>query len=151
MESGLWQGVIVNYYTLNHVGPITVSGQTTPEQLREALVALHRELRATLEPGYFTDEELEATKAHRAVSTAFGMERASENSHTIGFWWSVVGVDYYFRYIDAMAEQTPPDLQRYARTYIVGKPHVTGVMLPRGTMRALQLTESELAAIGGPR
>lgn len=151
VESGLWQGVIVNYYTLNHVGPITVSGQTTPERLREGLEALHRELRATLEPGYFTTEGLESTKAYRAVTTAFGMERASENAHTIGFWWSVVGVDYYFRYIDAMAEQTPADLQRYARIYIVGKPHVTGVMLPRGAMRALQLSERELANIGGGR
>lgn len=151
VESGLWQGVLVNYYTLNHVGPITVSGQTTPDQLRAALAALHAELRATLEPGYFRPEELEAIKAHRAVTTAFGQERASENSHTIGFWWSVVGLDYYLRYIDEMAAQGPADLQRYARTYIVGKPHITGVMLPRGARAALRLTEAELADLGAAR
>lgn len=148
VESGLWQGVIVNYYTLNHVGPITVSGQTSPERLRDALAALHRELAATLEPGYFTAEELENVKANRAVTTAFGQERATENSHTIAFWWSVISLDYYIRYIDEMAAQTPADLQRYARTYIVGKPHVTGVMLPSGATRALGLTERELANVG---
>lgn len=147
VESGLWQGIIVNYYTLNHVGPITVSGQTSPDRLREALAVLHEELRATLEPGYFNAEELENVKAHRAVTTAFGQERASENSHTIGFWWSVVGLDYHFRYIDAMAAQTEADLQRYARTYIIGQPHVTGVMLPRGATQALNLTEAELAGV----
>lgn len=151
VESGLWQGVVVNYYTLNHVGPITVSGQTTPERLREALAALHAELRATLEPGYFSADELEDMKAYRAVTTAFGQERATENSHTIGFWWSVVGLDYHFRYIDEMAQQTAADLQRYARTFIVGKPHVTGVMLPRGTRERLNLTEAELATIGSTR
>jgi zinc protease len=151
VESGLWQGVVVNYYTLNHVGPITVSGQTSPERLRAALAALHEELRATLEPGYFKAEELESTKANRAVTTAFGQERASENSHTIGFWWSVVGLEYHLRYIDEMAKQTPADLQRYARQFIVGRPHITGVMLPRGATRALNLTEAELAAIGGAR
>jgi len=151
VESGLWQGVGVNYYTLNHVGPITVSGQTTPERLREALVALHAELRATLEPGYFKVEELESTKANRAVTTAFGQERASENAHTIGFWWSVVGLEYHLRYIDEMAKQTPADLQRYARQFIVGRPHITGVMLPRGATRALNLTEAELSTIGGAR
>lgn len=151
VESGLWQGVVVNYYTLNHVGPITVSGQTTPERLRDALAALHVELRATLEPGYFKDEELESTKANRAVTTAFGQERASENAHTIGFWWSVVGLDYHLRYIDEMAKQTPADLQRYARQFIIGRPHITGVMLPRGATRALNLTEAELAGIGGGR
>lgn len=151
VESGLWQGVIVNYYTLNHVGPITVSGQTSPERLREALAALHAELRATLEPNYFKAEELEAVKAHRAVSTAFGQERATENSHTIGFWWSVVGLEYHLRYVDEMARQTPADLQQYARSFIIGKPHITGVMLPRGATRAINLTEAELASIGGNR
>ncbi len=151
VESGLWQGVVVNYYTLNHVGPITVSGQTTPERLREAIVALHAELRATLEPGYFSDEELEDVKAHRAVTTAFGQERATENSHTIGFWWSVVGLDYHLRYIDEMAKQTPADLQRYARSFIVGKPHITGVMLPRGAGRVINLDEATLATLGSGR
>lgn len=151
VESGLWQGVVVNYYTLNHVGPITVSGQTTPERLRDALAALHTELRATLESGYFKADELESVKANRAVTTAFGQERASENAHTIGFWWSVIGLDYHLRYIDEMAKQTPADLQRYARQFIVGRPHITGVMLPRGATRALNLTEAELAGLGGAR
>jgi zinc protease len=151
VESGLWQGIIVNYYTLNHVGPITVSGQTSPERLREALAALHAELRATLEPGYFREDELEAIKANRAVTTAFGQERASENSHTIGFWWSVVGLEYHLRYVDEMARQTPADLQRYARSFIIGKPHITGVMVPRGARSALKLTEAELATIGSGR
>jgi predicted Zn-dependent peptidase len=62
-----------------------------------------------------------------------------------------VGLDYHLRYIDAMAAQTPADLQRYARTYIVGKPRITGVMMPRGASRALQLTEAELATLGGGR
>jgi zinc protease len=148
VESGLWQGIIVNYYTLNHVGPITVSGQTSPERLRDALKALHTELAATLESGYFSAEELEAVKANRAVTTAFGQERGSENSHTIGFWWSVIGLDYHLRYIDEMAKQTPAQLQAYAKRYIIGKPHITGVMLPNGAKAALRLTEQELAGLG---
>jgi zinc protease len=148
VESGLWQGVIVNYYTLNHVGPITVSGQTSPEKLRDGLMALHAELAATLEPGYFKADEIEAVKANRAVTTAFGQERSSENAHTIGFWWSVIGLDYHLRYINEMAQQTPADLQRYAQRYIVGKPHITGVMLPQGAAARLGLTEQELAGLG---
>ena len=147
VETGLWQGVVVNYYTLNHVGPITISGQTSPEKLREALAALHAELAATVEGAYFKTEELEAVKANRAVTTAFGQERASENAHTIGFWWSVIGLDYHLRYVDEMARQTPVQLQDYARRYIIGKPHITGVMLPQGARAMLNLTEQELAGL----
>ena len=148
VDSGLWYGVIVNYYTVNHVGPITVSGQTTPERLRDAVKALDAELKATLEPGYFTAEEIEAVKAHRAVTTAFGQERASENSHTIGFWWSVIGLDYHLRYVDEMAKQTPAQLQDYARRYIIGRPRIVGVMLPQGAAARLRLSEQELAGLG---
>jgi len=148
VDSGLWQGVIVNYYTLNHTGPITVSGQTSPAKLREALKALDAELAATLDPGYFSAEELEAVKANRAVTTAFGAERASENAHTIGFWWSVAGLDYHMRYIDEMAKQTPTQLQAYARKYIIGKPRIVGVMLPDGTKARLNVTEQELTGLG---
>jgi zinc protease len=148
VDSGLWQGVLVNYYTLNNVGPITVSGQTTPEKLRPAMAALFAELNESVKPGYFTPDELEATKANRAVTTAFGMERSSEFSHTIGFWWSVSGLEYYMKYNDEMAKQTAADLRAYANKYIIGKPHVVGVMLTGEDRRRLKLTEEELAKMG---
>jgi len=148
VDSGLWQGVIVNYYTLNNVGPITISGQTTPEKLREAMAALFVEIAESVKPGYFTQEELEATKANRAVTTAFGMERSSEFSHTIGFWWSVSGLEYYMKYNDEMAKRTAGDLRAYANKYIVGKPHIVGVMMAPGDRRRINLTEPELTKMG---
>ena len=53
VDSGLWQAVGVNYYTLNHTGPITISGQTSPEQLREALAALYARDRQVRYTGLF--------------------------------------------------------------------------------------------------
>ena len=147
-DSGLWQGVLVNYYTLNNVGPITVSGQTTPEKLRAAMAALFVELGESVKPGYFTQDELEATKANRAVTTAFGMERSSEFSHTIGFWWSVSGLEYYMKYNDEMAKRTAADLRAYANKYIIGKPHVVGVMMTAEDRKRIKLTEDELAKMG---
>ena len=148
VDSGLWQGVLVNYYTLNNVGPITVSGQTTPEKLRAAMAALFVELGESVKPGYFTQDELEATKANRAVTTAFGMERSSEFSHTIGFWWSVSGLEYYMKYNDEMAKRTAADLRAYANKYIIGKPHVVGVMMTAEDRKRIKLTEDELAKMG---
>lgn len=146
-DSGLWQGVVVNYYTLNHTGPITISGQTSPENFRAALKALQDEIAKFDTPGYFDVNELNATKAHRAVTSAFDRERASGFAHTLGFWWSVADLEYYMGYVDNMARQSVNDLRAYARNYITGKPRVTGVLLHPDARKALGLTEREL--VGG--
>lgn len=144
VDSGLFQTIQVNYYTLNQAGPITIAGETTPERLHEALDALDAELRLVAQPGYITAEELEPVKRQRAAGTIFSLERPSGFAHQLGFWWSVTGLEYFLGYVDAMARQTPADLQAYARRYIVGKPSVTGVLISPESRRALALTEASL-------
>jgi zinc protease len=144
VDSGLWQGVVVNYYTLDQNGPISISGQTSPDKFREALAALYDEIAKTDDPGYFSADELKRVKAQRAVESAFGAERTSGLTHTVGFWWAVADLDYFMGYVDNMAKQTPEDLRRYAARYIVGKPHVAGVLLSQRDRAALNLKESDL-------
>jgi zinc protease len=144
VDSGLFQSLGVNYYTLNHTGPITISGQTTPDKLRAALAGLGREIARFDNVGYVSPEELAEVKAQRAVNSAFGRERASGYAHTVGFWWSVANLEYYFSYVDNMAARTPRDLADYAHRYIVGKPHITGVLIAPQDRAAIGLTEGEL-------
>lgn len=144
VDTGLFEGIGVNYYTLNNVGPITIWGQTSPERLKEAMAALHEEIRHLADAGYITPEELTATKAKRAVTTAYGFDRPSDHAATIGFWWSVAGLEYYMGYVDNMAAQTLDDIRAYARKYIVGKPMVVGLLLPTGLRVALGLTEGDV-------
>jgi hypothetical protein len=63
----------------------------------------------------------------------------------------VTGLEYFYGYTDTMAQQTPDDLRRYAKTYIIGKPRVTGVMLAPEARQRLGLTETELVATKGPQ
>ena len=146
IDSGLFQSAAINYYTLNHVGPITIIGQTTPQMLRRALAALDAEIARFSDPAYFATEEIESVKAQRIVSSAFGRERASSFAQTIGFWWSVASLEYYMGYVDNMASQTVTDLQSYADRYIVNKPRVTGILISPQDRRALGLTEAQLLA-----
>ena len=143
-DSGLWTAIGVNYYTLDQVGPITISGQTTPERLKEALAVLWREIEKLDDPGYFTPAELEAVKAQRGTETQFGIEKTSELTHTIGFWWAVADLDYFLGYVDNMARQTPADLQRYAAKFIVEKPSVTGVLISPADRARLRLTPADV-------
>jgi zinc protease len=144
VETGLFQSVGVNYYTLDQKGPISILGQTTPERVKEAIVALDREVAKFADPGYITQEQLVNVKAERAVETAYGEDRASGFAHTLGFWWSVSGLEYYMGYIDGMAKQTLTDLQAYARKYIVGKPRIVGVLIDPESRRRIGLTEKDL-------
>ena len=148
IDSGLFQSLGVNYYTLNHVGPISIIGQTTAQQLRPALAALEEEIGRFSDPNYFTRTELEAVKTQRIVSSAFGRERASSFAQTVGFWWSVASLEYYMGYVDNMASQTAADLKSYVDRYIVGKPRVTGVLMSPQDRRSIGLTEAQLL---GPR
>lgn len=148
VDSGLWQSMGVNYYTLNNVGPITISGQTSPENLRKAIAALLTEIGKFNDPGYFDASELEAVKAHRAVTSAFDRERASGFAHTLGFWWTVADLEYYMGYVDNMAGQTIADLRAYATKYIIGKPRITGVLIDPSSRQQLGLTTAELAKAG---
>jgi zinc protease len=148
VDSGLFHSIGVNYYTLNQVGPITIEGETSPEKLKEALAALRDEIRKLNDPGYFSAEALQAATRQRIVGTMLGLERASGFAHQLGFWWAVTGLDYFYGYVDTMAKQTPNDLQSYASKYIIGKPHVTGVLLSPSMRQALKLTPSSLLDSG---
>ena len=143
-DSGLWTAIGVNYYTLDQVGPITISGQTSPERLKDALAVLWREIEKLDDPGYFSVSELEAVKSQRGTENQFGIEKTSELTHTIGFWWAVADLDYFMGYVDNMARQTPADLQRYASRFIVGKPSVTGVLINRQDRARLKLTDADV-------
>jgi zinc protease len=144
VDTGLWHAVGVNYYTLDQVGPITISGQTSPNQLQAAMTALEREIERLADANYITQEELVSTKAERSVTTAYGLDRASEFAHTLGFWWSVAGLEYYLGYVDNMAKQTLDDLRAYARKYIVGKHRVVGVLIDPSARRSIGLTREQL-------
>jgi zinc protease len=148
VDSGLFQGIGVNYYTLNHVGPITISGITSPDKTIAALAALRRELRHVNDPGYLSPDALQSIKQGRIIGTMRSLERASGFAQQLGFWWAVTGLDYFYGYVDTMARQTPRDLLRYANRYIVGQPSVTGVLISPDARASLHLTTEQLLSAG---
>ena len=82
------------------------------------------------------------------MTSAFDRERASGFAHTLGFWWSVASLEYYMGYVDYMAHQTIADLRAYARRYIVGKPHISGVLIAPEARQALKLAPNDLVMTG---
>jgi len=95
-------------------------------------------------PNYFSDEELEASKATLQSRDLFEREEASEYAHTLGFWWSSTGVDYFRGYQKNLNATTRADINRYVTTYVLGKPHIGLAMLSEDAKAASKLTEQDL-------
>jgi zinc protease len=146
VESGLAFGVGFSYYTQRHVGPITIQAQTTPDKA----LALHRAILAEVEklddPGYVTDQELAAAKSQVEVAQIYEREQGSSFAHTVGFWWAVTGLDYYLGYVNGMQAVTQDDIAAFARTYVLGKPHVSGVLIDPQSRATIELTANDLLA-----
>lgn len=151
VESGLTFNVGLNYYTLSHIGPITVFAQVAPEKVIEAKRVILEELNKLTQPGYITPKELAAAQRQLGINALYERELASNWAHTVGFWWAVAGLDYYRNYVPNMQRVTQADIARYVRTYIIGKPHVTGVLVSPDVRSRLNLTPETVLAAGGAR
>jgi len=129
VESGLAYGASLGYYTLNHTGPITLFAQTSPEKYQDLQKAVDAELKQMAADDYFTDDQLENAKTILAIDEQYGREKPSDFAHTVGFWWAVAGLDYYYNYIENLNQVTRDDIKRYLNTYIIDQNHITGVLV----------------------
>ena len=151
VESGLTYNVGLSYYTLNHIGPITAFAQVDPARILEARRVILEEISKLADTTYITAKELAAAQRQLGINALYEREQSTNWAHTIGFWWAVAGLDYYRNYVPNMQRVTRQDIARYARTYMIGKPFVTGVLISPDERAKLNLTPDMVLAAGGTR
>jgi zinc protease len=147
VDTGLVSAAAIGYYTQRNVGPITVFLITTPDKAKAARKAVYAEIAQFDRPGYFTDEELESSKTTLEASDLFDREKSSEYAHTLSFWWSSTGIDYFRGYQKNLRAVSRADINSYVKTYVIGKPHVGIALLSPEAKAKANLTEQDL--IGG--
>jgi predicted Zn-dependent peptidase len=126
-----------------------VFAQVAPEKVLEARRTILEELTKLSDTSYITTKELDAAKRQLGINAIYERENFTNWSHTVGFWWSVAGLDYYRNYVPNMQRATKQDIARYVRQYIVGKPFVTGVLVSPADRARLNLTPESILAAGG--
>jgi zinc protease len=151
VESGLTFNAGLSYYTQSHIGPISVFAQVAPEKVLEAKRAILEEIAKLADPNYITAKELAAAQRQLGINALYEREQASGLAHTVGFWWAVASLDYYRNYVPNMQRVTRADIARYATTYIIGKPFVTGVLVSPEVRSKLNITPESILAAGGGR
>ena len=144
VDSGLAFGTNINYYTLSHVGPITVFLQTTPEKVLDAERAALEEVSKFADSTYVSQQELTDAQKELGIQTLYEREQSTNWAHTVGFWWTVAGLDYYRDYVPNMQRVTRGDLARYAQTYLQGKPYVVGALMSPESKQKIGLTPEAL-------
>ena len=144
VDSGLTTGVGFGYYTQKNTGPIQAVLQTTPDKSKAALKALYAEIAQFDKPGYFTDEELENAKTLLEADDLYSREKLTEYSHTLAFWWSTSGIDYFRGYHKNLRAITRTDISRYIKTYIQGKPHIGVALISPEQQAIANLTPADL-------
>jgi zinc protease len=120
---------------------------TRPDKAKALLAATYAEIDRFTQPDYFTDDELESAKTILESNDLFDREKASEYAHTLSFWWSSTGVEYFRNYHAKLRDVTRADINRYIKTYIQGKSHVALALASPDAKKQSGLTEQDL--IGG--
>jgi zinc protease len=138
VENGLFSSCSMGYQTLAHTGPITLVAHTSVDSLTSALNGLYIQLSMLGTPDAFTDEEIADARQTRRVQAAFEMDNSTGIAHTVAFWWSVAGLDYFLDYTDRMQSVQRADIDRYVHRYLTGQPLVAGVLAPKGKGTTLQ-------------
>jgi zinc protease len=143
VDSGACLGVSFAWFTQRNTGPIQLQFDATPAKAIGCIEAIKAELPKMAEPDYLSEEELKDAAHALEVQRALEIEQPSELAHTLSFWWTSAGLDYYRTYLTRTRAVRRQDIARYMRTYVLGKPYVLGVLLSR-EMEATGLTRAAL-------
>ena len=144
VDSGLAVGVDITYYTQRNVGPITMTLITSPEKAKQALKVAYEQIEQFDDPNYFTNQELENAKTLLEARDLFEREKLTDYAHTLAFWWSSTGIEYFRGYHKSLRAVSRNDINQYVRTYIKGKKHVGVALLSPASQAKAQLTERDL-------
>jgi zinc protease len=138
VDNGLFSSCSIGYQTLAHTGPITLVAHTSIDSLTTALNALYVQLSMLGTADAFTDEELADARQSRQVQAAFEMDNSTGIAHTVAFWWSVAGLDYFLDYTGHLQSVQRTDIDRYVQRYLTDQPLAAGVLVPKGKGTTLQ-------------
>ncbi|MEP7234309.1 MAG: pitrilysin family protein [Ignavibacteriota bacterium] len=145
LESGIAIGRNFWYYTQRLAGPIQGDIIATPEKLVESMKIFWQQFDKFTDPHYYTDEQLETSKAQLRSRILFDSESLSDFSKNIAFWWASTGLDYYEGYLDNLAKVNRKDIKNYINKYLTNQPYVLGLAIDANSLSRLKLAPAQLS------
>ena len=144
VDSGACASVSFSWFTQVNVGPVTVSFDATPQTVDQCIAAIRSELEKMSAPDYLSDEEMANAAFHAEMDAVREREKPSELAHTLSFWWTSAGLDYYLGYVANLKKVSRPQMAAFLDRYVLGKPFVLSVMVsPEAAKGGLDLQHFE--------
>jgi zinc protease len=129
VDSGACVSAGISWYTQMNTGPITLGFEATPDKAIDCVTAIAAELRKLPEVGYVTEDDLRRAARQLEIQIVRDREMPSELAHTLTFWWTSAGLDYYRGYVPALYAVKPADVPALIDRTMTDKPFVLGIML----------------------
>ena len=129
VDKGLASSVSLGYTTCKYVGPIDIFVVPNPNKLQECYDELMKQIGMFANDDYFTDDQLATAKAILLRNDTFNKEKPSNLPSQMSYNWCSTSLNFYTDLIDNYQKVTRADIQRYLKTYVVGKPMVAGMVI----------------------
>ncbi len=143
IESGLATEFSFSYATSKYTGPIQLRVVPNPQKIKECLEIINRNISRWDSDDYFTDEQLETAKKQLDIQLQYRREQTTSYTHTLGYWWSMAGIDYLLSYTKNTNAVTREDIKKYVRKYIKDMPKVSGLLLSPEMQSSMNITKFE--------
>jgi zinc protease len=129
VDKGLASSVSLGYTTCKYVGPIDIFVVPNPNKMQECYDELMKQIGMFANDDYFTDEQLATAKAILLRNDTFNKEKPSTLPSQMSYQWCSTSLNFYTDLIDNYQKVSRADIQRYLKTYVVGKPMVAGMVI----------------------
>jgi zinc protease len=129
IDSGMTYQAGLGYYTQSQAGELELYAMAEPGSITKVQAALEAEIAAWGKPGYFTESQLTDVRRNLAINYKRELNSPTDYIKTLAFWWAVTGFGYYDGYLDSLRKTTLADVQAFAKKWLIGKPHLAGILL----------------------
>ncbi|NBQ54526.1 MAG: hypothetical protein EBU49_13250 [Proteobacteria bacterium] len=80
-------------------------------------------------PGYFSREQFEDAKRGFQIERKFELNKISEHTKSLAFWWAVTGLDYYNDYLTKLQAVKMSDVQAFVSRWLIKKPVISSTFM----------------------
>jgi zinc protease len=128
-DSGLTLQSALGYHTQGQAGELVTYAMVNAKDLIKTRDLLYAEPAEWLKNDYFSNAQLDDARRKLIITHKFELNKPSEYSKTLAFWWGTTGMNYLSTYRQSVEAVSLIDIQNFVRKYFIGKNRLTTILV----------------------